>query len=167
MVDMRLVEDIVRRRDRLTLDHPMDPGWTVAVVQFQQAVGDIRIGLGAALVVADIIDPGRHVIGFRPDVRIFQIAHQRPIAGTIAQANAAALDHDPQELRNVFVGNLEIDMNDDRAAAATEVELQGRLVEAVQRIEIKGGKAGMGRKKPMKTPTIISRLDATSAWPDP
>ena len=56
------------------------------------------IGLGAALVVPDIFDPGRHVIGLDPQFRIFEVAHQLPLPRAVAPADAAALGHGVQEV---------------------------------------------------------------------
>ena len=74
--------DIVRQ-DCLPLDHAMDPDFA-APMQCADPVANRRIRLRSPLVVADIFDPGGRVLGFGPDFRFLEIAHQRPLPRAVA-----------------------------------------------------------------------------------
>ena len=80
------------------------------------------VGMGAALVVTHIFNPGRHMVGLGPDGRVFQVPHQRPLARAVADADAPPLAHGLQEFGNVALGDLVVDENDDGTTAGFEVE---------------------------------------------
>ena len=82
--------------------------------------------MGAALVVADIFHPGRHVVGLGPDRGVLQVAHQRPLARPVADADAPPLRHRLEEFGNVALRDLVVDQHDDGAAARLQVERQVR-----------------------------------------
>ena len=60
-------------RNGLAFDHVMDAGRAVATMQLIKMFCNLGIGMGQPLAVADIFDPGRHMIAFRPDARVFEI----------------------------------------------------------------------------------------------
>ncbi|MCY1292764.1 hypothetical protein D9M70_420040 [compost metagenome] len=135
----------MRRHDRLAFDHPVHARWCRTAVQRRQLVADGGVGLGTALVVAHIFDPGRHVIGLGPGRRVLEVAHQRPVSRTVANANAPAFRHGREELGDIVVGDLVIDHDDDGAAARLQVQFERRFVEAVERIEIERSELRQGQ----------------------
>ena len=86
---MFLDRHIVGEGHCLPFDHAVDAGPFIATVKFEKAFGDVRIGLGAAPVVADILDPCRDMVGFRPSAGMPELPKQRPLAGAVATAAAA------------------------------------------------------------------------------
>ena len=63
-------------RHGLPFDHVVDRGWLFPAVQRTQAYCDLDIRMRLALIVANVVDPGRQMVALRPDIRLFQIAQQ-------------------------------------------------------------------------------------------
>ena len=89
----------------LPLDEPMHPRPLFAAVKDPDGIPDLGIRLRAALVVAHIIGPGGGVIAFRPDFGMFQVAHQRPLAGPAPHTHATPPWHTRQGIPYIVARN--------------------------------------------------------------
>ena len=123
------------------LDHAADARRLVAAVQRADALADLGVGLGDALVVADIFDPGRRVVASRSTVRGFSRSRsQRPVAArrrgggcgrrsAITARNSGTSSSPMTYSMVIAIGPLR----------GFEVERQLRLLPAVERVEVERG----------------------------
>src|SRR5690606_18864705 len=98
-----------RMRSRLPLDHSPHDRPARTLMQRAQALGDARVVLSEPTVVAHVIEPRRRAVAFDPDLRIAQVAQQRPAARAVANAYTTPLRHRLEELRNVFLADVVFD----------------------------------------------------------
>ena len=69
---------------RGALDQAVDHRLVRSLMQGVDAARDVGVGLGDALVVAHVIQPGRGLVFLDPDVGLGQVAQQAPLAGAVA-----------------------------------------------------------------------------------
>src|SRR5882724_6554650 len=87
----------------LPLDQPADDRRLGAAMQGADAIADLGVGLGHALIVPDIFYPGGTFVAFDPQLGATQIAQQRPLARAVTPADPPALGHCAEECEHVLV----------------------------------------------------------------
>src|SRR5690606_19362710 len=105
------------RRARLALDQAPDARSLRALVQRVQPVDDPRVVAGRALRLADVIEPGRAVETLDPQLRVLEIAQQRPVAGAVAAPDTAALGTGGEKRQHVRFADPVLDRHHDGTAA--------------------------------------------------
>src|SRR5690606_18013077 len=84
------------------LDPPSHARAVRAAVQRAAALGDRGVVMGAALILADIVEPGRAVIAGHPYFRVLEITCQRPVARIVTASDAASFVPQGKEWRRVL-----------------------------------------------------------------
>jgi len=135
-------EAMSRRRTDLPLDQPMGDRRVRAGVQRAEAFPDFGIGVGHALIVADVFHPGRALVPFDPEIRVGKVAQQRPLTRTVTPANPPALGHDAEECVHILVPDEIFDRDDDGATARLDVDCNLRLPPAAEWIQIERRQRG-------------------------
>ena len=108
----------------------------VANLQGAQPIADGGVLAGVALVVAQVLGPGRDLVALAPALGLLQVAGQCPASRAVAPPHAAPLGHDVEKGVGIRHEDPVLDRDGDRAAARSQVEFHVRALPAVQRVQI-------------------------------
>ena len=130
------------RERGLPLNHAMNPQFSTTLVQRLKPGTYGRIRFGSPLIMAYIFNPGRCMVAFSPDFRVFEITHQSPMSRAIANTDAPARSHKLNEFSDIVLTDRIVDHDDDGSATRFQIECEQWFAELIERVQIKGFEFG-------------------------